>query len=408
MTAHGSHADAERALEELARGTVTIETRGELLAKLRRSQEKQAPLRIKLGVDPTISDLHLGHAVPLRKLRQFQDRGHTAVLIIGDYTACVGDPSGRNKTRPQLSHADVMAFAATYVEQAFKILDRGRTEVVYNGTWFARMEFLEVIRLASRITVARLLEREDFSKRYESEQPISVHELLYPLMQAYDSVQVRADVELGGTDQTFNLLVGRDLMRQEGLEAQVCVTFPLLVGTDGEKKMSKSTDNYIGISETPEQIFGKTMSIPDAAMESYFTLCTDWPPARVRESLEGNPRAAKAALAREIVRSYHGAEAAARAEAHFDRVFRDREEPEVIAEVKIEASALKEGRLWCVDLIVRAGLAATNNDARRKIEGGGVTYGGARIDDPHAHVIIADGAVLKVGKKNFRRTVLVR
>ncbi len=398
--------EAGAALAAVARGTVTIETAAELELKWRRSAATGKPLRVKLGVDPTIADLHLGHAVPLRKLRQFQDHGHTAVLIIGDYTACVGDPSGRNKTRPQHSHDEVMGFAATYVEQATRILDPARLEIVHNGAWFSRMEFLDVIRLASRLTVARLLEREDFSKRYRSEQPIAVHELLYPLMQAHDSVEVRADVELGGSDQIFNLLLGRDLMRQEGLEPQVCMTFPLLVGTDGVQKMSKSYGNFIGISEAPDEIYGKAMSIPDAAMLDYYTLCTAVPVEEARARAAANPRDAKAALAREIVRIYHGADAAERAEAHFDRVFRERQEPEAIEEVVFPAASLKNGAIWVVDLLVRAGLATANNDARRKLEGGGVQYNGAKLTDTKANVPLVDGAVLRVGKLHFRRTRL--
>lgn len=397
---------AARDPEDIGRGAVAIETRDELARKWEQSAASGRPLRVKLGIDPTISDLHLGHAVPLRKLRQFQDHGHVAVLIIGDYTACVGDPSGRNKTRPQLTHEEVMEAASTYVEQASMILDREKTEVVYNGSWFSELSFLDVIQLASRTTVAQLLEREDFSTRYQAGHPISMHELLYPLMQAYDSIQVRADIEIGGSDQTFNLLLGRDLMRQEGMDPQVCFTFPLLVGTDGVQKMSKSYGNYIGINEAPEDMYGKTMSIPDAQMPSYFTLCTNLPQSRIEELLAGNPRDAKAALAHEIVRIYHGTEAARRGEEAFNRVFRDREDPREMEVVSLSATELTDGRLWIVELLVRAGLASTNNDARRKVEGGGVRIDGCRIEDGAAQVEVSDGAVLRVGKRHFRRISL--
>ncbi|MFQ5653613.1 MAG: tyrosine--tRNA ligase [Planctomycetota bacterium] len=393
--------DAE--LDEICRGTVAVETRRELERKWQRCRESGTPLRIKLGVDPTCSDLHLGHTVQLRKIRQFQEAGHLGVLIIGDYTACVGDPSGRNKTRPTLSHEEVKTNAATYLEQAWKVLDRERTEVVHNGDWFRPLEFLDTIALCSRMTVARLLERDDFKKRYQALQSISLHEFLYPLMQGYDSVQVRADVELGGTDQTFNLLVGRDFMRQEGMEPQVCMTLPLLVGIDGAQKMSKSYGNAIAISEESEIAFGKTMSIPDAAMRDYFVLCTDHSLEEIDALLSGNPRDAKAALARRIVEMYHGEEAADVAEDHFNRIFRDREEPERMEAVVVPRGALVEGSVWIVDLIVRAGLASKNNEARRKVEGGGVRVDGVRIEDVAAQVSIRDGAVLQVGKKHFRR-----
>ena len=254
---------ADDSFAEVIRGAVTIDTEEELQKKWQSANAENRPLRVKLGVDPTNPQLHVGHAVPLRKLRQFQDAGHLAILIIGDYTACVGDPSGRDKTRPTLTHDQVRENAETYLQQAWKILDKDRTELSWNGDWFREMSFLDVIALCGRTTVARQLERDDFQKRFGSGLPINLHEFIYPLMQAWDSVQVKADVELGGTDQTFNLLLGRDLMRQEGLDAQVCMTLPLLVGTDGSRKMSKSYGNSIGISDAPEEWFGKTMSNPD-------------------------------------------------------------------------------------------------------------------------------------------------
>ncbi|MGB1397220.1 MAG: tyrosine--tRNA ligase, partial [Planctomycetota bacterium] len=300
----------DESFQEVTRGAVTIDTEEELQKKWQASKDRQQPLRIKLGVDPTNPQLHVGHAVPLRKMRQFQDAGHQAVLIIGDYTACVGDPSGRDKTRPTLTHDQVRENAETYLQQAWKILDKDRTELCWNGDWFREMSFLDVIALCGRTTVARQLERDDFQKRFSGGLPINLHEFIYPLMQAWDSVKVRADVELGGTDQTFNLLLGRDLMRQEGLEAQVCMTLPLLVGTDGSRKMSKTYGNSIGITDSPEEIFGKTMSIPDEAMRDYFTLATDLSLSEIEEKLALNPRECKGFLARTLVRLYHDEAAA--------------------------------------------------------------------------------------------------
>jgi len=394
--------DAE--LAEVTRGAVTVETAEELRRKWERSRRSGTPLRVKLGVDPTSSRLHLGFTVPLRKLRQFQDAGHRAVLIIGDYTACVGDPTGRNQTRPTLSLDEVHRNAESYLEQAWRVLDRTRTEVVHNGEWFSKLTFLDVIDLCSRTTVARQLERDDFAKRHAAGTPISLHEFIYPLMQARDSVEVRADVELGGTDQTFNLLLGRDLMRQAGLEPQVCLTLPLLVGTDGVQKMSKSYGNDIGIAEAPNDMFGKVMSIPDAAMRDYFVLVTDLSLEAIEAELARGPRDAKAALAGHLVRMYHGAAAAGSAAAHFDRVFRDRELPEEMDSFEVPLGLLDAaGTIGIIDLVAASGLAQGRNDARRKVEGGGVTLDGARVDDIHARPAIADGQVLRVGKKGFRR-----
>jgi len=398
----------DAALSEVTRGAVSVETAEELRRKWERSRRSGTPLRVKLGVDPTSARLHLGFTVPLRKLRQFQDAGHLAVLIIGDYTACVGDPTGRNQTRPTLTLEEVRRNAENYLEQAWRVLDRDRTEVVRNGDWFSKLSFLDVIELCSRTTVARQLERDDFAKRFAAGTPISLHEFIYPLMQARDSVEVRADVELGGTDQTFNLLLGRDLMRQAGLEPQVCLTLPLLVGTDGVQKMSKSYGNDIGVAEAPNEMYGKVMSIPDAAMRDWFLLVTDLSLPAIEVELARSPRDAKAALAGHLVRMYHGGSAAQTAAAHFDRVFRDREEPEVMEEHAIAPEMLGDGSIGIVDLVMASGLAQGRNDARRKIEGGGVTIDGARIDDVHARASIADGQVLRVGKKGFRRLRLPR
>ena len=394
---------ADESFNEVIRGAVTIDTGEELQKKWQKSRDSQQPLRIKLGVDPTNPQLHVGHAVPLRKMRQFQDAGHQAVLIIGDYTACVGDPSGRDKTRPTLTHDQVRENAETYLQQAWKILDKDRTELCWNGDWFREMSFLDVIALCGRTTVARQLERDDFQKRFSGGLPINLHEFIYPLMQAWDSVQVKADVELGGTDQTFNLLLGRDLMRQEGLEAQVCMTLPLLVGTDGSRKMSKTYGNSIGISDSPEDIFGKTMSIPDEAMRDYYTLGTDLNLGDIEEKLALNPRQCKGFLARTLVRLYHDEEAADGAEQHFIQVFSKGGLPDEIEEFEVSADLLEDGEIWIIKLIVEAGMASSNNEARRTVQGGGVKIDDVRVDDADSRVKLTDGMILRVGKRKFRQ-----
>ncbi len=374
------------------RGVVTCTTEAELKAKL----AKGKPLRIKLGVDPTAPDLHLGFTVPLRKLRQFQDAGHVAVLIIGDYTARVGDPSGKNSTRPMLGDAEIQKNLKTYLEQAGKVLKPGY-ETVFNGTWFSKMSFTDVLKLASKMTVARMLERDDFSKRFKEGTPISLHEMLYPLMQGHDSVMVKADVELGGTDQTFNLLVGRDLQREAGQEPQVCLTLPLLEGLDGVRKMSKSYGNYVGLNEPPKDMFGKLMSLPDALMEKYYTLLTDLPMP------SGHPRDAKVGLAKELVRMYHGEEAAAAVAGEFDRVFSKKELPDEMPEVKLLPGLLVDGKIWIVKLVQISHLVASGGEARRQVAQGAVSLDGEAVGDPEAKVTLKDGAVLKVGKRRFAR-----
>lgn len=404
----------ESQLEALKRGTIDIVREEELLEKLRRSFREGRPLRVKLGLDPTAPDIHIGNAIPIHKLRKFQELGHQAVLIIGDYTAMVGDPAGVNKTRPMLSREEVMANARTYLEQVGKILDLSRTEIVYNSQWFEKMGFSEILHLTSKMTVARMLERDDFSQRYDARIPISLHEFLYPLMQGYDSVMIRSDVELGGTDQLFSLLVGRDLQRDFGQEPQVALTTPLLEGIDGNKKMSKSLGNYIGITEDPAQIFGKAMSIRDDLMKKYFILATDMDDKRIDELLahDVHPRQAKAELAKAIVRRYWGEEAAERAAQEFDRVFKAHELPEEIPEVLIPKSELKDGKLWVVRLLVLAGFANTNSDARRLITQGGVHLGGGtanlyrEITNPNVDIAIIPGMILKVGRRRFAKIVV--
>ncbi len=399
-------------MQKIQRGAADVVPEQELVEKIGRSLETGRPLRVKLGLDPTAPDIHVGNAVPLHKLRVFQDLGHHAVLIVGDYTATVGDPSGQDETRPQLSHEEVLENAQTYLDQVGKIVDLDEGEIRYNGEWFGEMTFGEVIQLAARLTVARCIERDDFAKRMTAGQPIGLHELLYPLMQAYDSVMVRSDVELGGTDQVFNILLGRELQREVGQEPQVAVTNPLLEGLDGVEKMSKSKGNYIGICEDPKTIFGKAMSISDELMQKYFILTTDLPLERIEHLLspQVHPRDAKEELAAAIVRRYHGEGAVEEARRSFDRVFRQHKLPREMAELALPADALSDGKVWIVDLLRRAGYAESNSQARRLVEQGGVRLGPpdglTAVEDPTADVQVRDGMVLNVGKRRFCRIAL--
>lgn len=395
---------AKEQLKLLARGVAQIVSEEELLKKLEQSVATNKPLRIKLGVDPTSSDIHLGHTVPLQKLRQFQDLGHTAVLIIGDYTAQIGDPSGRSATRPRLTHDEVLANAKTYQEQVFKILKPEQTEIVFNGDWFSKMSFSDVANMTSKITVARMLERDDFANRYANNQPISILEFIYPLMQATDSVKIEADVELGGTDQIFNILLGRDLQRDAGMEPQIAMCLPLLVGLDGVNKMSKSLKNYIGITEDPNEMYGKTMSLADELMLTYFELVTDIDKTEIdqlKKDLENNkihPKEAKSKLAMQIVTQYHGKEAAIKAKEEFDNVFKAGGLPEDIPEF-----SFSEDKIWIVKLLVDCDLVKSNSEARRMIEQGGVKLNNEKIEDGSLDVPIEDGMVLQVGKRKFAR-----
>ncbi len=395
-------------MEQFRRGADTIITEEELRAKL----AKGKPLRVKLGIDPTAPDVHLGWAVVLRKLRQFQQFGHTACLIVGDFTAMIGDPTGRSKTRRQLERAEVMSYVERLKPQLFKILDPERTEVYYNADWLGKMTFADVIQLASKYTVARILEREDFANRLANNLPLGMHEILYPLCQGYDSVAIQADVELGGTDQRFNNLVGRDLQREYGQEPQVVLLMPLLIGLDGVEKMSQSLGNYIGISEPPDQMFGKVMSLPDHLMTHYFVLCTDVPLEEVealeRDWREGrvNPRDVKRRLAREIVALYHSPEEAERADEQFMRVFSLRELPTEVPEKTIPAHLVKEdGMVMVANLIASLGLASSNSEARRLIQGGAVELDGTRLSDPTVSLPVSEleGRLLRVGKHRFAR-----
>lgn len=394
-------------MDLIRRGTVEIIPEDELVNKIKKSQESGKPLNIKLGCDPTRPDLHLGHSVVLRKLAQFQKLGHTAILIIGDFTAMIGDPSGRNSTRPPLTAEETRENAKSYIEQASKILDKEKTKIVFNSEWLGKMSFEDVIKLSSRYTVARMLERDDFTKRFKTGVPISMHEILYPLAQAMDSVAIESDVELGGTDQKFNLLVGRDIQREYGKEPQVIITMPLLVGTDGTEKMSKSYDNYIGISDTPQDIFGKTLSIPDSLIYNYYELATDVSKedlSQVKSDLENhevNPRNVKRSLALKLAEMYHSHEAAVQAQEEFDNIFINKGIPDDIPEFIVSISEISIS-----DLIVDSGCAPSKAEAKRLIKQGGVTLDGEKISDPSANIEIKNGQILKVGKRKFVKLVL--
>jgi tyrosyl-tRNA synthetase len=395
----------------LRRGAVELTSEEDLRARIESSAKSGKPLRVKLGLDPTSADVHLGHTVVLRKLRQFQDLGHLAVLIIGDYTALVGDPSGRSKARPNLDYAAIERNLKTYLEQVDTVIktDKASLEIRYNGEWFKALEFRKVIELAGKITVARVLERDDFTRRFKAQQPIGLHELLYPMMQAYDSVMVQADVELGGTDQLFNLIAGRDLMREHGMAPQVILTVPLLIGLDGSEKMSKSLGNVIGVKDDPRGMFGKTMSIPDALMENWFTMLTARPLDEVRALIAKNPRDAKVRLAMDIVECYHGAGAAEEQRNLWDKQVSDVEYvPPDVPEVRIPPEKIADGRVWIVDLLTLAGHAKTNGEARRLVQGGGVQVNFRSVADEHAKVEVKDGDVLKTGKKRWARVKIAR
>ena len=387
----------EDALSQLERGADTIIPREELLEKLRKSAKSGQPLRIKLGLDPTAPDIHLGFAVVLRKLRQFQDLGHHAHLIIGDFTAQIGDPSGKSKTRPQLTREQVEENAKTYQQQLSEILDPEKTTIHFNGDWLGQMKFDDVIRLTAKYTVAQMLEREDFAQRLADNKPVGMHEILYPLCQGQDSVEIKADVELGGTDQRFNNLVGRDLQKASGQEAQVVLLMPILVGTDGVQKMSKSLGNYVGINDAPAEMFGKLMSIPDDAMRQYYTLCTAVALDEVEQVLAGHPMDAKKRLGREIVAIYHGADAATSAQSAFEQQFVKNEVPDEMPEIEIAG-----GEIGAVDLLA-ACFGGSKSEARRLIEQGAVAVDGDKINDATAHVTARDGMTVKMGKRRWAR-----
>jgi len=385
-------------LDYLAKGAVNLVERADLKTKIERGK----PLTVKVGFDPTAPDIHLGHTVLIRKMRHFQQMGHRVIFLIGDFTGMIGDPTGKKATRPALSREEILQNAETYRRQVYKILDPVKTEILFNSEWLGALGSEGMIKLAAKYTLARILERDDFRKRFDAHQPIALHELLYPLAQGYDSVALKADVELGGTDQLFNLLVGRDLMREYRLEPQVVLTTPLLEGLDGVEKMSKSLGNYIGIDEEPGSIFGKVMSISDELMWKYYVLCTDLTPAQIDELKQGHPMDAKRNLAKLIIRDFHDADAAEAAEAEFRRVFSERQVPAEIEEKMLPASS--EPQLLA-KIITAAGLAESNKDAQRLIAQGGVLVDDVKIDTTK-HALDAGAGksyLLKVGKRRFAR-----
>ncbi|HNX26919.1 MAG TPA: tyrosine--tRNA ligase [Phycisphaerae bacterium] len=388
-------------LDILLRGAEAVYSKDELASRLLSGK----PMRVKLGLDPTSPDIHLGHTVVLRKLRQFQDLGHKAVMIIGDYTARIGDPTGVNRTRPMLTPEQIKKNAETYFQQAGRILNTSpdKLEVRYNSEWLAKLSFADVIRLASQMTVAQMMERDTFEKRYKAGQPIGVHEFFYPLMQGYDSVMIEADVELGGTDQTFNNLVGRDLQINAGQQPQIVMVMPILVGLDGVEKMSKSKGNYIGVTDEPNDMFGKIMSIPDSLMENYFTLLTNLPMDEIKTLCDPDkthPRQAKARLGRMIVENFYSLPAAQAASDEFDRVFAQKNVPTDMPEISIKTP------INIIELVTQAGFAQSNGEARRLIQQGAVSINDEKISELDSKVLPSTGDVLKVGKRRFARLVV--
>lgn len=399
----GTHAEVERQLAAIERNAETLLPRDELARKIERSLREKKPLRVKLGIDPSAPHLTLGHAVVLRKLRTFQDLGHTAVLVVGDFTRRIGDPSGKSKTREPMSPEDVARNMRTYREQAFRILDPERAEVRYNSEWLGKLTLAEVIGLTARYTVARMLEREDFQRRFRDGAAITIMEFLYPLAQAYDSVEVRADVELGGSDQRLNLLIGRDIQEAYGQEPQAILTMPLLIGTDGTYAMSQSRGNYIGVAEKPEEQFGKLMSLPDELMSQYCRLLTDTP---WEELAPLHPKEAKKWLARTLVAWFHGEAAARKGQQHFERVFEDERPPEEMPEVGVGGLLDGDRTAGIVDLLVAAGMSASRSEAWRLVEQGGVQLDGAKVASPQDRVAVRPGMVLRAGRRRFARLIL--
>jgi len=378
----------------------------DLVAKLKRSEETGIPLRIKLGIDPSAPHLTLGHSIPLRKMRQFQDLGHTGVLVVGDFTRRIGDPSGRSSTRALMTQQDIERNMSTYVEQAFKILDPERTEIRYNSEWLGALTFADVISLTAKYTVARMLERDDFAKRFSGNLPISILEFLYPLAQAYDSVAIHADVELGGADQLFNLLVGRDIQREYGQEPQAILTVPLLIGTDGVRSMSQTVGNYVGIGEAPSEMYGKILSIPDSLLHEYFFQLTDIDMAEAESLIESSPRDAKRRLALEIVTHYHDKDAAIAAQEQFDRIHIKHERPTDVPQVKIDRALLKDGDvIWVISLLQGSGLVKSRGEAKRLIMQGGVKINEERITSPELELPFEPPMLVQVGKRSFVEAV---
>lgn len=400
-------------LKILKRGVSDLISEEELKKKLTAAKKEERPLRVKLGLDPSAPDIHLGHTVVLRKLKQFQDLGHQVYLIIGDFTGMIGDPTGKSETRNQLTREEVLENARTYQEQFSKVLDPEKTKVVFNGDWLNEMDFADVLELSAHYTVARMLERDDFSKRYNAGKPIGIHEFFYPLMQGYDSVAIEADVELGGTDQRFNLLVGRKLQQEYGQKPQVVLMMPLLEGLDGVNKMSKSLDNYIGVYDKPADMFGKVMSIPDDMIIRYFELLTDVSIERLQEMKEQlkqddfNPMQLKKELADEIVAEYHSEEDAVEARQEFESVFSKGNLPEDIPVIEIAESDLENGELWIVKLVAATGLVDSNSQARRMIKQGAVTIDDKKYEKINLDLKVEDGMIIQIGKRRFAKIKLI-
>lgn len=399
----------ERQMEVIKRGAVEIISENELVQKLKRSVDTNRSLCIKLGLDPTAPDIHLGHMVVLQKMRQFQELGHEVTIILGDFTACIGDPTGKSETRQQLSEEDVQANARTYERQIFKILDAARTRLFFNSEWLRPLTFAKVIELAAKYTVARMLERDDFAKRFKEGLPVGIHEFFYPLIQGYDSVVLKADVEVGGTDQKFNLLMGRVLQKEYGLEPQVALMMPILEGLDGTQKMSKSLGNYIGIDESGREMYGKIMSIPDTLIMRYFELVTPVPLEKLRSIAAGlvsgslHPRDVKMRLAYEIVSFYHDQETAQRAQEEFKKVFQQHELPDEIPEFKVIPDMLENGSIWLPRLLLLTGLVSSTSEGRRQIQQGAVKIDGVKIEEPAYVLVPAEEMVIQSGRRKFVR-----
>jgi tyrosyl-tRNA synthetase len=406
--------DLKKQLDMIILGTEDILIREELEKIIKESIDKNKPLKVKLGLDPTAPDIHLGHTVVLKKLRHFQDLGHKAILIIGDYTARIGDPSGRSSLRPKLSPEVIDKNAETYVKQAFKILDPDKTEMVRNSKWLQNLKFEEILGLTSRFTVARMLERDDFKKRFKANVSIAIMEFLYPIMQAYDSVAIEADIELGGTDQRFNLLMGRELQKDLGQRPQIAITMPILVGTDGTNKMSKSLGNYIGVDEHPNEVFGKIMSVPDKVMMDYYVLLTRLEASEIRsiesdlKSEKLNPSIAKRRLARIIIEYLYGPDEAVASEENFDLLFKKKQIPDEVEEFQISRGEAKKGSMWIISILVGSGLVNSNGEARRMMKQGAIKLDGVRIDDDSMEIDLEeiDGKILQKGKRHFRKIII--
>jgi len=401
--------DINKQLEVLKQGVSDLISEEDLKEKLKEAEQEDRPLRVKLGLDPTAPDIHLGHTVVLKKLKQFQDLGHEVYLIIGDFTGRIGDPSGKSKTRKQLTKEQIEENARTYEKQFSKILDKDKTKLVFNSSWLGDMDFEDVIKLSSKYTVARMLERDDFHNRYQANKPISIHEFFYPLMQGYDSVAIEADIELGGTDQRFNLLVGRNLQKEYDQEPQVLVMMPILEGLDGTEKMSKSLDNYIGVEDKPSEMYGKVMSIPDDLIVRYYELVTNVDVDKVKEIKEDievnnvNPMQYKKDLAYIIVKEFHGEVKAKEAAQEFENVFSKGGLPEDIPEVEISEDQLEDGELWIVKIVAATGLVDSNSEARRMIKQGAVTIDDKKYEKINLDLEVKDGMIVQIGKRRYAK-----